>query len=215
MRFLIVGGGSIDNEFALEYIEKSKFDKYIAADRGLEFFSETNLKPDIIVGDFDSVSENVLQSFLEVSDIEICRLNPEKDDTDLEHAVRLAIEKGATDIEILGATGSRIDHVLGNIQLLGIATLEAVPIKLINANYRIQVLGSNYSIKKEEHYGKYVSIVPIGRDETKVSLRGFKYEITDFVLEYFNTLGISNEIVDENAYIELKNGKIILIESKE
>lgn len=215
MKFLIVGGGSIENEFALLYIKKNMFDKYMAADHGVDFFYKNKIRPDIIVGDFDSVSDWALQSFLNEQNIEIHRLNPEKDDTDLEHSLRLAIEKGATDVEILGATGSRIDHVLGNIQLLGLSTSTGVSIKLINSNNRIQVLGEDYSIKKNEQFGKYVSIIPIGREETKITLKGFKYEITDYVLEYYNTLGISNEILADTAYIELKSGKIVLVESKD
>lgn len=118
MKYLIVSGGSIDNKFGRELIQENKYDVIIAADAGMNFLFDNKLKPDIIIGDFDSVSSEALDYFKSNRGIEICMLNPEKDDTDTEHSVRFAIERGATDITILGGTGSRLDHVLGNIAVL-------------------------------------------------------------------------------------------------
>ena len=117
--YLIVTGGYTDDNFAVRWIKDNNFDCMLASDSGMEFFRRTGIVPDVIIGDFDSVNADTLDFFKKKNDIEWTKLNPMKDDTDTEAAIRLAIEKGAQSITLLGATGSRIDHVLANIELLG------------------------------------------------------------------------------------------------
>ena len=119
MKYLIVCGGNIEQEFACEVIKKSGIDVIIAADCGMDFLYQNGITPDIIVGDFDSTKTKALEYFVEKGQSEIHTLNPVKDDTDTEFAIRTAMERGAGNIVMIGATGSRIDHVLGNISLLG------------------------------------------------------------------------------------------------
>ena len=131
MKFLIVSGGEATDEFVEEVIKKGGFDVILAADSGMDFLYRTQILPDIIVGDFDSVEPKVLDFFREKEQIDICVLNPVKDDTDTEFAIREAIRRGATDITIIGGTGTRLDHVLGNISLLGIGLEEGVRMETI------------------------------------------------------------------------------------
>ena len=119
MKYLIVCGGKTDKEFGLNEIKTDGIDAIIAADSWWDFLYENGVTPDIIVGDFDSATTKSLEYFERKGQTEIHRLNPIKDDTDTEYAIRLAIREGARSIVLLGATGSRIDHVLGNISLLG------------------------------------------------------------------------------------------------
>ena len=86
----------------------------------MNFFYRNKLTPDWIIGDFDSASSEALDYFGGQPDISWIRLNPVKDDTDTESAIRKAIALGAEKITLLGATGTRIDHLLGNIELLGV-----------------------------------------------------------------------------------------------
>lgn len=102
----------------------------------MEFFRRTGIVPDVIIGDFDSVNADTLDFFKKKNDIEWTKLNPVKDDTDTEAAIRLAIEKGAQSITLLGATGSRIDHVLANIELLGIGLRHKVQMKSLQLRTR-------------------------------------------------------------------------------
>lgn len=98
MRYLIVCGGKIDKEFGLNEIKTDGIDAIIAADSGMDFLYENGVTPDIIVGDFDSATTKALEFFERKGQTEIHRLNPIKDDTDTEYAIRLAIREGARSI---------------------------------------------------------------------------------------------------------------------
>ena len=141
-------------------------------------------------------------------------LNPEKDDTDSECALQIALDHGADHIIIIGATGTRIDHVLGNISLLGKAMSEGKMAELLDTHNRIRMINNELEIEKNKQYGKYVSIIPVCKNN-KITLEGFKYPLKDYTFEGFNTLGISNEIVDDIAKITVNEGQYIVIESKD
>ena len=142
-------------------------------------------------------------------------LNPEKDDTDTEYAIREAIRRGAMEIVVIGATGTRIDHVLGNISLLGIGLEEQIKISLVDEHNRIRMINQPLMIRKAEQYGKYVSLIPFSEKVSGVTLRGLKYPLTDYTMGGFNSLGISNEIVSDEATISFSSGELIVIESKD
>ena len=214
MKYLIVCGGEIDGDFAERLILSSGFEVIIAADRGMDFLYEHKITPDIIVGDFDSVKNEALSYFKEKGMSDIHVLNPEKDDTDSECALQIALDHGADHIIIIGATGTRIDHVLGNISLLGKAMSEGKMAELLDTHNRIRMINNELEIEKNKQYGKYVSIIPVCKNN-KITLEGFKYPLKDYTFEGFNTLGISNEIVDDIAKITVNEGQYIVIESKD
>lgn len=214
MKYLIVCGGEIDGDFAERLIMSSGFEVIIAADRGMDFLYEHKITPDIIVGDFDSVKNEALSYFKEKGMSDIHVLNPEKDDTDSECALQIALDHGADHIIIIGATGTRIDHVLGNISLLGKAMSEGKMAELLDTHNRIRMIDNELKIEKNKQYGKYVSIIPVCKNN-KITLEGFKYPLKDYTFEGFNTLGISNEIVDDIAKITVNEGQYIVIESKD
>lgn len=214
MKYLIVCGGEIDGDFAERLIMSSGFEVIIAADRGMDFLYEHKITPDIIVGDFDSVKNDALSYFKEKGMSDIHALNPEKDDTDSECALQIALDHGADHIIIIGATGTRIDHVFGNISLLGKAMSEGKMAELLDTHNRIRMIDNELEIEKNKQYGKYVSIIPVCKNN-KITLEGFKYPLKDYTFEGFNTLGISNEIVDDIAKITVNEGQYIVIESKD
>lgn len=214
MKYLIVCGGEIDGDFAEKLIMSSGFEVIIAADSGMDFLYEHKITPDIIVGDFDSVKNEALSYFKEKGMSDMRVLNPEKDDTDSECALQIALDHGADHIIIIGATGTRIDHVLGNISLLGKVMSEGKRAELLDTHNRIRMIDNELEIEKNKQYGKYVSIIPVCKNN-KITLEGFKYPLKDYTFEGFNTLGISNEIVDDIAKITVNEGQYIVIESKD
>ena len=215
MKFLIVSGGSLNKEFVMKIVGQGRYDCILAADSGMNALYAAAVTPDIIIGDFDSADEKILAFFQQNKAIDFCTLNPEKDDTDTEFAIRESIRRGATEITIIGGTGTRLDHVLGNISLLGIGLEEDVRMELLDANNRIRMTDHSVVLKKKQQYGKYLSLLPYSEKVTGVTLKGVKYPLDNYTMGGFNSLGISNEIVDEEASIELKSGRLLVIESRD
>lgn len=213
MRGLIITGGNIRDEFACEKIKTGGYDMIMAADSGMDFLYRNHLTPDIIVGDFDSVDHDALDFFREDKRIEFCRLDPVKDDTDTEYAIRDALSRGITQLTILGGTGSRLDHVLGNISLLGIGLEENVEIELVDEHNRVRMIDKPISIRRDEQFGRFVSLIPYTGNVEHVTLTGFKYTLDDYTMGGFNSLGVSNEIKEEVAHIEFSSGILLVIES--
>lgn len=214
-QFYIISGGKIEDDFACGILQEGKPDYVIAVDSGLEFLYRNRILPDLVVGDFDSVSSETLQYFKAQRGVTFLKLNPMKDDTDTEFAIRRAIEMGAEKIMLLGATGSRMDHVLGNIELLGIGLEHQIPIMMLDAHNRIRMVDRSIVIKKEEQFGTYVSLIPYTPKVNHVFLKGFLYPLSDYLLKGFCSIGVSNEIAGEEASIEFGEGILIVIESKD
>lgn len=213
--FFIIAGGKIEDAFAIGVLKGFAEKTVIAADSGMEFLRRNEIVPQVIIGDFDSVSKETLEWFQKKKGIVWHRLNPQKDDTDTEFALRLAISMGAECITVLGGTGSRLDHVLGNIELLGIGLELGVEIELLDANNRIRMTDHGMVLKKEEQFGKYVSLIPYTAQVEHLYLAGFKYPLADYCLKGFCSIGVSNEITEEQAEITFENGILIVIESRD
>lgn len=212
---LIVTGGRIETDFCREYMEQNPVDLKIAVESGMQFFYDTGLKPDRIIGDFDSVNPEILHFFEEQEGIEWVRLIPEKDDTDTEAAIRQAIDAECKRVHILGGTGSRIDHMLGNIHLLGIGLSEKVEMRLVDGNNRIRMIDKGITLKKEEQYGRYVSLLPFTPQVKGLTLKGMKYPLENYTLNSYSSLGISNEIMEDMAEITFTDGVLLVLETKD
>ncbi|MBQ3560069.1 MAG: thiamine diphosphokinase [Agathobacter sp.] len=215
MRYVIISGGHIHDAFALDWLEQNKYDCMIAADSGMNFLHRNGIVPDIIAGDFDSVGSESLAYYQGLNDVQVMKLNPIKDDTDTEFVIREAIRRGAEEIMVLGATGTRLDHVLANVHLLGIGLEENVSIALVDAHNRIRMISDRLEIKKDEQFGSFVSILPVKGDAKGVTLEGMKYSLKDAEVACFSSLGVSNEIVEDVARITVKQGVLLVIESRD
>lgn len=214
MRTVIVNGGNIDFDFALTFLKDHPFDYLLAADRGMEFVKAAGLCPDLIVGDFDSAVSGLL-SYFEEKQVPVRKFRPQKDSTDMEIAMEAALEVGSTHITVLGATGTRMDHVLGSIRNLSLPLKRGIPCEIVDANNRIRMVDHPLTISREEQFGKYVSLLAHGGPVEGLTLTGFYYPLTDYHLEADAAIGISNEIVDEKAAITFQKGRLIVIESRD
>lgn len=212
---LIVSGGSIDDVLVLDLLQKNHYDTVIACDRGMEFFWRNGICPDLILGDFDSADERVLDFFRKRADVRMEQFPAQKDWTDTELAVRRALKLLPDRIDLTGATGSRMDHVLGNLQLLALGMESGVQILILDANNRIRLIDRSFSIKKNEQYGKFVSLIPHGGAVRGLTLRGMKYPLEGATLTPDISLGISNEIEDDEAEIAFTEGKLFVLETKD
>lgn len=221
---LIITGGYLDLSFAAEFIKTLSYDKVFAVDKGLEYIHDLGLQPDYIVGDFDSVDEGIYHLYEAQTLMERCpfvleKYPPMKDATDTELAVTKAIETGAERITVLGAFGSRKDHVLMNLGLLLKSSRADVEMFIVDENNRIRLLNSDVKkfckIVKKEQYGTYLSVIPLSANVSGLTMQGVKYPLSNFSLIQGSSLTVSNEIIANEAKISLETGKIFIVESKD
>ena len=215
MKTLIVTVGTVDASFAVSYIRQQKFDYQIAADSGIHFFMQAGLSPDEVLGDFDSADPRQIKALRRDPGIVFHQYQPEKDAVDTELALFLALERGSSEIHILGGTGTRLDHMLGTVRLLGFAMERGVPCCLVDPHNRIRLIRDQTVLTKAGQYGNYISLLPLTTQVTGVTLTGFKYPLHNYTLGGFSSLGISNEIVEEQAQIALSDGILILVEARD
>lgn len=217
MRTLIVSGGRIGRGFALSFLKKETFDRIIGVDNGLRFLYENNILPTHVVGDFDTAAPDLVDYYRDRQDIEMRTFNPVKDSTDTQIAIELALELQSTEIVILGGTGSRLDHVLGNIQSLMLAKKAGVSCVLLDENNRIRLIDGETVLSREEQYGTYVSLIPLTTEVTGVDLVGFKYPLRNHTFTSTGSagFGVSNEILEEQGIIRVKTGIFVMIEARD
>lgn len=218
---LLITGGTIEISFVKDYLNKNQFDIVIGVDAGLNAIAQLSIFPDYIVGDFDSVSNHVMEEYLKGAILKngkkpiIKEYPSHKDYTDTQIGIELAISIGATNITILGGTGTRIDHLIGNVNLLLIPLKKKIKASIIDTYNKIYLLDSSIKVKKNELYGPYYSLLPLTEQVIGVTLKGFKYPLFEKDLYIGDSLGISNEVCDETAFIEFKEGILIATETRD
>jgi thiamine pyrophosphokinase len=217
-RILILTGGTISEEFIIEYLKSQSFNIIIAVDKGLVTADKFNLPITYIVGDFDSAPKELVQKYKQDINNKLTTIkeyNPIKDATDTQIAIELAIDLKADEIVILGATGTRLDHTIANINLLALPLDREIDAFIIDEHNKIYLLNQNTTLYKDKLFGFYVSLQPITEVVTGVTLEGFKYPLVKRDMKREDSLGISNEVIGEIANISLKSGTLIVIESKD
>ena len=212
---VIVSGGSINDSFAMQMIENIKPDCVIGVDSGLNFLYRNQVVPTHIVGDFDSVSPEVIEHYKSIENIPIREFNPVKDATDTEIAVRLATELGVREFFLLGATGTRLDHVMANIQILKLALDQGIKAYILDECNRISVWEKEIRLCKKDGYGTYFSLFPLGGIAEDVSIEGAKYPLLNYTMSAFESRCVSNEYKDDEVVITFPKGTIVLMETKD
>lgn len=185
----------------------------ICADSGYKHAKKLKIRPDVIVGDFDSYSGKLPQ------DCEIVRTVPEKDDTDTLMAVKIAIERGFDLIYLYGALGgSRFDHAFANIQTMLYAREHGASLILIG-NETVCVQGAEdgeamYTDESRRWGYKYLSVFALTETVKIRELRGVKYPLSGYEMKQSFPIGVSNEITDGAAFLTIESGLALVIQTK-
>jgi len=213
-KILVFTGGMINLVWAKKWLDTKQFDYVIAADKGLLYADQLNCKVDYILGDYDSVDKDLLEKYRNMN-VELITFPCEKDYTDTHLAIQTAIEKGASQITILGAIGSRMDHTMSNIQNMKIALNLDIPCYIINEYNKIYLANKAVVIHKAQQFGNYISLIPLSEIVTGLTLSGFYYPLKKFTMNQGFSVGVSNEIVEEKGIIEFEDGILIIFETKD
>lgn len=198
-------------DLTLGEIAVAEEDFVIAVDGGLDYCPVLGIEPDLIIGDFDSLSEEETRAVAHLEQQipeRIIRLPQQKDETDSLAALQEGLRRGYRDFRIYAGTGGRFDHTLANLQcLLYLKNRGAV-------GYLIDGTGMMLVIKDEAvHFRKEVegtlSLFSMVEEAERVTIRGMKYELDQATLRNDFPLGISNEFVGKEAEISVENGTLI------
>ena len=187
-------------------ILKKENDIIIAVDKGLSYLLDADIKPDIILGDFDSLGyvptgDNVIEHV------------PEKDDTDTMLAVKLGIEKGYKEFVIYGALGGRMDHSIANLLVVNYLSDNKCKCTVVDEAVTIRNVFDGKIVLEGKDSGVF-SVFTLKNEAKGVSISGAKYEVSDCVFTNSIPLGVSNEFVGKDVVIEVEDGQLIVMENK-
>ncbi|WP_083389905.1 thiamine diphosphokinase [Angelakisella massiliensis] len=203
-RCLILCAGELDPK-ALEAVEKPEECYIIAADGGYLHARRLGLRPDLILGDFDSAPRP--------ADTDVELFPAEKDDTDCMLAVKEGIARGCRDFIILGGTGGRLDHTIANIQTLEYLCDRGLGNLLADARHRITVLRD--TSRTFPRFKGYLSIFALSPRGEGVTLTGMKYPLKEAVLTRGFPLGVSNQITEKEGTVSIRQGTLLVIQALE
>lgn len=208
-RCILIGASLLD----LNKIIVEADDYIIAVDAGMKYCKQAGLRPDLYIGDFDSLPDSFQD---EVNKIErdfpqkVVRLNPEKDDTDMLAAFKEGIKKGFKEFVVYAATGGRLDHTLANLQCLLYLKRHGAEGMLIDAQSRVFVI-ENETIMLPSWSKGIISVFSLGNQAQGVSLDGLKYPLSDATITNDFPVGISNEFIGQDVKITVKNGALAIM----
>ena len=190
-------------------------DIVIALDGGLIYCEENSVRPDYIIGDFDSLPEDKLALLDKYPQKCIQRLPREKDDTDMLAAIKFAATKGVTDFVIYGGLGGRLSHTIANIQCLMYLKKRGMMGILVGGDTKAFLLqNEKYSFNEKER--GYISVFAYSNSTSGVTLKNLKYELEDADLTSAFPLGVSNEFVaGKAAQISVKDGVLLVVMEKQ
>lgn len=198
---VICGGLLLNKDIILDKIDK-EYNKVIAVDSGYNNAILLGLKPNIIIGDLDSIKEYD-------NNIELIQYNPIKDDTDIKLALDYCINKYNNNIDIICATGNRIDHLLNNISMLSYLKDKGIKARILDEYNIISTLDEYNEIN---NISKYVSIIPIS-DYIIYSSTNLYYKANKLRVNRVNIMSISNQAIKDKFSIKIHKGEALLIQS--
>lgn len=211
MKIVIAANGTLtETDDFLPRVKQA--DLVIAADGGAVHLHRMGIVPQIIIGDLDSIPEKIL-SFFKEQQVKILKHPVRKDQTDLELCMNYAVDHGCTDLLIIGATSTRLDHTLANIFLLRRIADQGIPTTILDAYNDIHIVVSRLTLTGRP--GDLLSVIPLSDHVKGLTLEGLEYPLTDQILCMGSTMGISNVFIRHNAAVSLKSGAVLVIKPKE
>lgn len=195
----LVGGGDFDGFF--DKIEDGDF--VIGADKGYKHLLDLKIKPDLVIGDFDSSDEPDIK--------EKIKLKPEKDMTDTYAGIKIGIKKGYKKFVIYGGLGGRLSHTIANIKLAEEFKKKGIDIIFKSKNQKVFLVDDSFSYTFKRNKDFYVSVFSLKEESKGVNLTNLKYSLKDYTLRDDNHMGVSNETIGKDFKISVKDGLLLVI----
>jgi thiamine pyrophosphokinase len=203
---VFAGGDPVDSAIAARLPDA---DVIVAADSGVEHALAAGRRVDLVVGDFDSADPAVVDAAV-ADGAEVRRYVAEKDQTDLELALRAALDRGATRVIVVGGSGGRLDHFLANALLMASPVFADIEIEALVGDARITVIHERARLSGTP--GDLCSLLAVGGAARGVRTTGLRYPLDGEDLLPGSTRGISNELSEPVATVSLEHGASLAVQ---
>ena len=212
MKICIILNGEIkDYKYIKSIICKNNYDYIICSDGGANHTYKMNIVPDYIIGDLDSIEDNVIK-YYKSKNVKFNKFPTKKDETDTELSIWLANKLNAKKIDLIGALGGRIDHTIANINLLYYIRNKNIIPKMISEKEEVYI-AIEEEIIIDGNKGDTISIIPIKGDAKGITLTNLEYPLENGIMEFSRPLGISNIMTNSSCNIKVNEGSIIIIKN--
>ncbi|HYI65597.1 MAG TPA: thiamine diphosphokinase [Candidatus Limnocylindrales bacterium] len=210
MKVVVVASGELAESDAA-WLDDA--DLVIAADGGAGSLDRLGRAPDVLVGDLDSVDPKLVTRLVAAgTTVERHPIDKEASDTEL--AVEMALGAGAAAVVLLGAVGGeRLDHELANLLLLADPALAGRDVRVVRGATQVRAVSRGEQLVMEGSPGDLVTILPVGGDATEVTTEGLRWPLDGATLELGRSRGLSNEVVDAPASVRVTHGTLLVIET--
>ncbi|MDO9533871.1 MAG: thiamine diphosphokinase [Bacillota bacterium] len=210
-RVVIIANGTVnDLNYCREQIREE--DYLICADGGANHALAMGLIPHLVVGDLDSIDDEVRQKLCGAS-TEFLQYPTEKEKSDLELALDKAITLRPQEIVLIGVFGGRrMDHTFANIMLMNVPLSRGIAVKIFDEDHEVQLVNSEVTSKGQA--GDYLSLLPLTAEVEDITTEGLKYPLKGESLFFSSSRGLSNEFIGREARIKVKAGILLVIKVK-
>ena len=212
MKAIVFAGAKINEySFCEKYLAKKSL--IVCCDSGLHHVNTLGLKPDAIVGDFDSVDMKLL-NFYKNKGIAVSEFPTHKDETDMELGIDKAIELGADNIIIFGGIGSRMDHTMANCHYLLYLLKNGIKAKLVDEKNEIFVIDKECTLFGKK--GDIVSTIPLSMEVKGVTTYNLEYPLYNATLKLDGRLiAVSNIMIGDKAKITIEEGYLLVMQCRD
>ena len=211
MKVVIISGGKEPSKKLL-MDELKSCDFLICADSGANCLYKYRTKPNILLGDFDSISKEAFEYFKN-NCINVFKYPKEKDFTDTELALSEALKLDVNEVVFLGCTGTRLDHLFGNMGLLLRCNKRGIKACIKDDNNTIFIIDKTSVLEGKK--GEMFSIQAYMNEVKNLSIEGAKYPLLDYNLKFGDPRTISNEFLDVSVKITFEKGYVIVFKSRD
>lgn len=209
MKVLVITNGILEDP-ALWQEEIGQVELVVAADGGARHARSLGIRPDVVVGDGDSLDTETAR-WLEEQGVPRVQYPAAKDETDLELALLHAVRAGAQEILLLGAQGGRPDQMLANLLLLAHPALAGCRVRLLGQNYQALLLRGGEEITLTGRVGDTLSLLPLSEQARGIETTGLRWTLSGDTLSLGPARGISNELTSPQVRIALREGLLLIV----
>lgn len=206
---IISGGLWIDDEYHLQVLQKAEM--IICADSGAGYALRIGIKPDVVIGDLDSLTPEEIDN-LQKLNVEFIKFPPQKDYTDTYLALQKALELGYERIEMVACLGGRFDHTLSNVMLFTIPEVQEIDIRILEPSQELFLVKPHMKLWGQR--GDTISLLPLTPEVSGITATGLYYQVPQGQFTMGISNGVSNIFIEDVVELSLEKGLLLAIHIK-